>query len=54
MDVTGQFLKGLDFKSDFVAMSYREWQLQQVKQKPFNVVKRLKKIKQVDKLKKGS
>ena len=45
MNEVKQFFKDFDFKSDFVAVSYSEWQLQEGKQKPYNLVNRLKKRK---------
>lgn len=48
MDTEKQFFENLGL-SDFTAVSFQEWQLQQAKQKPFNVVKRLKRLKQVKK-----
>ncbi|GAC1417088.1 MAG: hypothetical protein NVS1B13_04990 [Flavisolibacter sp.] len=35
-------IKGLNIKSDFLAVSYTEWQTQQVKLKITNLVTRLK------------
>ena len=51
MNEVKQFFKDFDFKSDFVAVSYSEWQLQESKQKPFNLVNRLKRRKLLGKAK---
>ncbi len=45
MSEINQFFKGFDFKSDFVALSYREWQLEEAKKKPYRLVQRLKRRK---------
>ena len=39
---TGNFFKDFNFHSDFVAVTYNQWQKDQVKRKPYNMVARLK------------
>ncbi|MEI6950609.1 hypothetical protein V9K67_25725 [Paraflavisolibacter sp. H34] len=46
MDASTQFINNLHLPSDYKAVTFHEWQLQQAREKPYRLVQRLKQVKQ--------